>query len=74
MLLYLHQLFQDAQETNWYKAKSAHKILLLEMERDKVSWKGNNKVHQIGARYTLRSIHPSKTDKKGGDFKTSCPL
>ena len=33
ILLYLQQLYQDAQETNWYTAKSAHKILLLEMER-----------------------------------------
>ena len=63
MFLYLQQLYQDAQETNWYTAKSAHKILLLEMERAKVSWKDNNKVHQIRARYT-HPIHPSQTDKK----------
>ena len=36
MLLYLYQLFQDVQETNWITAKSAHKILLWGMERGKV--------------------------------------
>ena len=65
MLLYLQQLYQDAQETNWYTAKSAHKILLLEMERGTVSWKDSNKVHQIRARYTQRPIHPSQTEKRG---------
>ena len=73
MLLYLQQLYQDAQETNWYTAKSAHKILLLEMERGKVSWKGSNKVHQIRARYTQRPVHPSQTEKKGGTSKPAVP-
>ena len=73
MLLYLQQLYQDAQETNWYTAKSAHKILLLEMERGKVSWKDSNQVHQIRARYTQRPIHPSQTEKRGY-LKASCPL
>ena len=61
MSLYLQQLFQDAQETNWYTTKSAHQILLLEMERGKLYWKDNNKVHQILARYIQRP-HTSLSD------------
>ena len=73
MLMYLQQLYQDAQETNWYTAKSAHKILLLEMERGKLTWKDNSRVHQIRARYTQWPIHPSQTDKKGGISKPAVP-
>ena len=63
VLLYLQQLFQDAQETNWYTAKCGYKILFLEMKWGKVSWKG--KVHQIEARYTQRPIHPSQSLHQG---------
>ena len=37
MLEYFQHLIQDAQETNWFTAKSAHKVLLFEMERGKIS-------------------------------------
>ena len=30
MLEYFQQLIQDSQETNWFTAKSAHKVLLIE--------------------------------------------
>ena len=38
--------------------KAAHKILLLVMERQKVSWKDNNKIHQIrGTHSVLYTLH-----------------
>ena len=57
MLEYFQQLNQDAQETNWFSAKSAHKVLLIEMERGKISWKDARLVNQMRARYTQRTIY-----------------
>ena len=51
MLEYFQQLIQDAQETNWFTARSAHKVLLI--ERGKISWKDARLVNQMRARYTL---------------------
>ena len=50
MLEYFQQLIQDVQETNWFGAKSAHKVLLSEMERAKSSWKDARLVNQMRAR------------------------
>ena len=58
MLEYFRQLIQDAQETNWFTAKSAHKVLLIEMESGKISWKDARLINQMRARYTQRTIFP----------------
>ena len=63
MLQYLQQLIQDAQETNWFTAKSAHKVLLIEMERGKISWKDVRLIHQMRAKYTQRTIYPGQCEK-----------
>ena len=56
MLLYAINLFQDSQETNWYTARSAHKMLLKQMEKGKVDWLDTAKINAIWARYTQRAI------------------
>ena len=72
MLQYFQQLIQDAQETNWFTAKSAHKVLLIEMERGKISWKDAKLINQMRARYTQRTIHPGVGDKKSGKQAGIC--
>ena len=72
MLEYLQQLIQDAQETNWFTAKSAHKVLLIEMERGKISWKDVRLIHQMRARYTQRTIYPGSGEKKLGKQAVPC--
>ena len=72
MLEYFPQLIQDAQETNWFNAKSAHKVLLIEMERGKISWKDVRLVNQMRVRYTQRTIYPGANDKKSGKQALPC--
>ena len=72
MLEYLQQLIQDAQETNWFTAKSANKVLLIEMERGKISWKDARLINQMRARYTQRTIYPVANNKKSG--KQALPM
>ena len=48
MLEYFQQPIHYAQETNWFTAKSAHKVLLIEMERGNIYWKDARLVNQMG--------------------------
>ena len=72
MLEYFQQLIQDAQETNWFTAKSAHKVLFIEMKRGQISWKEARLVNQTRARYTQRTIYPGVGYKKSGKQAVLC--
>ena len=72
ILEYFQQLIQDAQETNWFTAKSAHKVLLIEMERGKITWKDARLINQITARYTQKTIHPVIGEKKSDKQALPC--
>ena len=60
MLHYLGDLMEDATDFSWSSAKSAHAVLLCEMERGSVDWFNTERIDRIRRAHAQRHTAPPK--------------
>ena len=60
MLHYLGDLMEDATDFNWSSVKSAHAVLMCEMERGSVDWFDTTRIDRIRCTHAQRHNPPPK--------------
>ena len=73
MLHYLGDLMEDATDFSWSSAKSAHAVLLCEMERGSVDWFDTTRIDRIRRAHAQRHNPPSKQNWQKSNDQTKKP-
>ena len=73
MLHYLGDIMEDATDFSWSSAKSAHTVLLCEMERGSVDWFDTTCIDRIRRAHAQRHNPPPKQNWQKSNDQTKKP-